>query len=251
MQRFVRIPLPLLVAFGLVLVSAACGSQAGSTLGPTAVATTTASISGTIQTGASAASASMSRHTAAGVKVTVIGTDVSSTTDSSGRFVLSAVPAGKDLSLRFEAPGLDAILSLGGLVPGQTLTISVTLAGGRATITGSDDSPSPSPSPSPTTEPSPSPSPKPHHGHEGEVEFKGAIESISPPNMTVAGRLVQTDTNTEFKRNGDRIGLADLKVQDVVEVKGTGQTDGSVLAKKITVESESGGGDGDNDGDDQ
>jgi hypothetical protein len=69
--------------------------------------------------------------------------------------------------------------------------------------------------------------------------------------MTVAGRLVQTDTNTEFKRNGDRIGLADLKVQDVVEVKGTGQTDGSVLAKKITVESESGGGDGDNDGDDQ
>jgi hypothetical protein len=47
---------------------------------------------------------------------------------------------------------------------------------------------------------------------------------------------VQTDAHTEFKGHGDRIGLADLKVQDVVEVKGTAQADGSVLASKRSTQ---------------
>jgi Domain of unknown function (DUF5666) len=254
MKPFPRISWPFLVSVGLVLVSAACGSQAGSTMGPTGL-NTTASISGTVQSGVSAAGVSTARHNAAGVRVTVIGTGASSTTDSSGRFVLTDIQAGKPVSLRFEAPGIDAVLGLGGLVAGQTLTITVSLSHDHATLDDPDDSPSPSPGPSPS--PEPSPSPKPPHGHDGEVELKGVVESITPPSLMVAGRVVQTDANTEIKRNGDRIGLADLKLQDKVEVKGTTQADGSVLARKITVDSEGddddngGSGDGDGDGDDQ
>jgi uncharacterized protein DUF5666 len=211
-------------------------------MGPTGL-NTTASISGTVQSGVSAAGVSIARHNASGIRVTVIGTGASSTTDSNGRFVLTDIQAGKPVSLRFEAPGIDAVLALGGLVAGQTLTITVTLSHDHATLDDPDDSPSPSPSPSPNPNPMPSPSPSPHD-HDGEVEFKGAIESISAPNLMVAGRLVQTDANTKIKRHDNRIGLADLKVQDVVEVEGTTQTDGSVLAQKITVESEGGGDNG-------
>ena len=252
MLRFLRTPLPLLLSLAIVLASAACGSKAMSPSGPSAL-DTTATISGTVQSGVSAAGVSVAGHDASGIHVSVVGTAVSSTTDSSGRFVLSAVPAGQALTLRFEAPGLDASLSLSGLVPGQTLSITVQLSGGHAVLAGSGDSaspsPSPSPAPSPIASPSPSPSPEPHHGHEDEVEFRGSVEAINPPNLTVAGRLVQTDSSTEFKRQGDRIGLADLKVQDVVEVDGTAQADGSVLATKIEVESKPQGND-DDDSDD-
>ena len=247
MLRFLRSPLLLLLSFAIVLASAACGSKATSPSGPSAL-DPTANINGTVQSGVSAASVSAAGHDASGIRVSVVGTAVSSTTDSSGRFVLSAIPTGQALTLRFEARGLDATLSLSGLVPGQTLSIVVQLSGGHAVLAGSDDSPSPSPTPSPIASPSPSASPEPHDGHEDDVEFKGSIEAINPPNLTVAGRLVQTDSSTEFKRQGDRIGLADLKVQDVVEVDGTAQADGSVLARKIQVESKpQGDGDGDND----
>jgi hypothetical protein len=245
MKQFPRISWPFVVSVGLVLVSAACGSQTGSTTGPTGL-NTTANIKGTVQSGVSAAGVSVARHSAAGVRVTVIGTGASATTDSSGRFVLTDIQAGQPVSLRFEAPGLDAVLALGGLVAGQTLTITVTLSNGHATLDDPDDSPSPSPGPPPS--PEPSPTPKPPHGHDSEVEFQGTVEAVNPPNLTVAGRLVQTDANTKIKRHDEPISLTDLKVQDVVEVEGAGQTDGSVLAQKITVENEgdnNGGGDED------
>ncbi len=66
-----------------------------------------------------------------------------------------------------------------------------------------------------------------------EVEFTGAIEMITPPTLKVAGRTVVTDAATEIERDGVRLGLADLHVGDTVEVKGTLQSDGSVLAREI------------------
>jgi len=70
-----------------------------------------------------------------------------------------------------------------------------------------------------------------------EVEFTGAIGAINPPMLTVGGRTVVTDAATEIERDGMRLGLADLHVGDTVEVKGTLQSDGSVLAREIRLKS--------------
>ena len=70
---------------------------------------------------------------------------------------------------------------------------------------------------------------------EDEAEFSGAIEAIAAPNLTVAGRKVVTDAQTEIERDDAKITLADLHVGDVVAVEGTPQADGSVLAREIEV----------------
>jgi hypothetical protein len=67
-------------------------------------------------------------------------------------------------------------------------------------------------------------------------EFTGTIEAIAAPNLTVAGRTVVTDARTEIEGLHASIGLADLHVGDVVEVEGTRQADGSVLAQEIQVQ---------------
>jgi hypothetical protein len=66
-----------------------------------------------------------------------------------------------------------------------------------------------------------------------EVEFTGMIEAITPPTLTVAGRVVVTDAATQIERDGMHLALTDLHVGDTVEVKGTLQSDGSVLAREI------------------
>ena len=79
---------------------------------------------------------------------------------------------------------------------------------------------------------------------QNEVEFKGSIESITPPTLMVSGRKVMTNGSTRIRRGDKTVTLADLKVGDKVEVAGTRQADGSVLASKIKVEDQK---DGEND----
>jgi hypothetical protein len=155
-----RTLLPFLAATSLILATAACGSKAGSLTGPSAI-DTTATVSGTVETGAGATSSSHgSPASAAGFRVSVMNTGLAATTDQSGRFVITGVPSGA-VTLRFEGPGVDARLNISGLVPGQVLTIGVQVSGNQAVLTtsGADDSPNPSPTPSP----SPSSSPEPEH----------------------------------------------------------------------------------------
>ncbi len=70
-----------------------------------------------------------------------------------------------------------------------------------------------------------------------EVEFTGTIGAIASPTLVVSGRTVVTDEHTEIERGDAKITLADLHVGDTVEVKGTLQSDGSVLAREIEVKS--------------
>ncbi len=247
--------LPSLSAL-LVLGSVACGSssKSSSLLSPTALEPT-ATISGSVEGGAASSSvSSQSQHSSAGLRVSVLGTGVSTTTDGSGRFTLSGVPAGQVVTLRFEGPGIDARVEIGGLTPGQVLHVSIRVSGSSAHVVGvGSDDPSPSPSPSPTADPSPGPTPSPNPGddHEDEGEFTGTIESINAPNLTVAGRIVVTDASTQIKSHGDAIPFSTLAVGNRVEVEGETLADGSVLAKKISLEDggDDEGGD-DNGGDD-
>jgi len=72
--------------------------------------------------------------------------------------------------------------------------------------------------------------------NETEVSFKGGIQSISGSTLQVAGKAVATDGSTRITRHGDSIAFSTLKVGNKVEVEGTQRADGSVLAKKISLE---------------
>lgn len=72
--------------------------------------------------------------------------------------------------------------------------------------------------------------------NETEVSFKGNIQSISGSTLQVAGKAVVTDGSTRITRHGDSIAFSTLQVGNKVEVEGTQRTDGSVLAKKISLE---------------
>ena len=206
-----------LPVLGFVIGAAACSSSATSPASPSAPSAG-ATIQGVVQTGATASSAELSAlSTAAGIRVTVVGTSLSTTTDGSGRFVLAGV-AGGSATLRFQGQGIDGSIELSGLVEGQTLTITVRVSGSRPELV----------SPASPASPSPSPGKK--------VEFDGTVESVTPPSLQVSGRTVVTNADTKIKRSGQAIALADIKPGDKVEVEGVSQPDGSVLASKIKLE---------------
>ncbi len=80
-----------------------------------------------------------------------------------------------------------------------------------------------------------------------EVELKGKISAIDPAakTITVAGKTVTVDANTRIDLSGDddtatstAHTIADLKVNDLVEVSGSSDASGNVLATKIEVKND-------------
>lgn len=220
-----------LPAIALVIGTGGCSSSASSPTSPSP-ASVGATIQGMVQTGAAASSAELSAFSAAGgIKVTVVGTSLSTTTDGGGRFVLAGV-AGGSATLRFQGQGIDGTIDVSGLVEGQTLTITVQVSGSKPRLVTPSSPASPTPAPSPAGK---------------KVEFDGTVESVTPPTLKVSGLTVLTNAETRIKRGGQAVTLADVKPGDEVEVEGMKQPDGSVLARRIKVEN--GGEDDDHDGD--
>src|SRR5437879_644925 len=126
-----------LLALGLGMGAAACGSSSSSPTAPGVATPAGATIQGTVVASPAGASAGPGRiHTLsakAGIQVSVSGTSLVTMTDSSGKFVLTGVPAGP-IELRFEGAGINARLSISALTPSQTLTITVNVTGGQATL---------------------------------------------------------------------------------------------------------------------
>ncbi len=181
-----------------------------------------ATINGTVNSGAAAASTGgVHAQAAAGIRVTVTGTGLSGTTDGRGRFILKDVPSGR-VELRFEGKGIDARLSLAGLQEGQSIDINVRLSGSEASLEGSDGD---------------------NQGdNHDEVELKGAVQSVTPPSLKVGGRTVMTNASTKIVGKHDApIPLTDIHPGDKVEVKGTAQADGSVLATRVKLDDENDG----------
>ena len=70
---------------------------------------------------------------------------------------------------------------------------------------------------------------------ENELSFKGGIQSLNP--FRVAGRAVAVNGNTQIlDHKNTAIPFSALTVGSTVEIEGTSQADGSVLAKKIKLE---------------
>lgn len=70
-----------------------------------------------------------------------------------------------------------------------------------------------------------------------EVELRGVIDSVTPPTLTVGGRIVVTDSSTEIKadEHDSSFTLADLQAGDTVKVEGTLQPDSTILAREIEL----------------
>jgi hypothetical protein len=229
-MKRVRLLSILAVAAATSLVTAACGSGPKSPFAPSQGAT----IQGTVVNATAAFSATGS----AGIRVSAVGTSHAATTDAAGRFTLGGLPAGRAV-LRFEGEGIDAQLEVAGLSDGQVLSINVRVSGSRAALTSSDDpspAPSPTPSPFPSPSPGPTPSPSPSPGDDDEAEFTGKIQSISAPDLVVDGRQVRTNADTVIKDSGQLVSFSALQVGQTVEVEGSEQPDGSLLARKIHIE---------------
>lgn len=215
--------LTCLIAVVVAGALAACGGSSAVTGASDApgVAPATATVAGTlVNTTASAEVADFRASSgSSGIRVTVSGTVLATTTDDDGRFVLDGLTPGEKAELRFEAPGIDARLEIEGLEAGQTLTITVSVSGTTASMLSSS----------------------------GEVEFRGRVESKSADRLTVAGREVTVSGATEILgRQNQPIPLSDLAVGAFVEVEGWPQPDGSVLARRVKLED-----DGEDDGEDE
>ena len=73
---------------------------------------------------------------------------------------------------------------------------------------------------------------------DGEVEFRGTVDSVGSSSLVVAGRAVQAVPGTTelLGRENQPISLSDIAVGAFVEVEGWPQADGSFIAKKVKLE---------------
>jgi hypothetical protein len=187
---------------------ASCGSD--SMTGPQSPAT----IQGTVN--ASGVMTALSGPTAAtsnaGIRVSITGTNLSTTTDASGRFVLNGITT-DHVTLRFQASGIDATLDVNGIAPGQTLTIDVRVSGNHAELDDDDDLNNPVASQCFTV------------GQKAEVE--GDITGKAASAITVAQQGkgnydCQVTATTHIRHGNKTFTLDDLKIGDHVHVSGSG-----------------------------
>lgn len=218
-DRLKGVSMAVALCAGLV----ACGSGSDSvtgasgttSAGSTGVASTGgATVRGVVETGgAGASSAGEVRALSAGsgIRVSVVGTSLATTTDDRGQFELRGVPSGR-VSLRFEASGIDARLEIEHLAEGQSLNVNVHVSSSGAFVAETED-------------------------HANETSIRGAIQAINGSRLTVLGRTVATDGLTQFlDRNNAASRLSDLRVGQTVEIEGTNQADGSLYARKVKQE---------------
>jgi hypothetical protein len=200
----------------VTLVVAGCGSKDPGVTGPepAPAALGSAVIQGTVQ-GAGVAASSVHAASAGApgaLRVTVEGTSLVAETDSDGQFVLVGVGSGP-ITLRFEGAGVDARLTVSGLVGGQILTIRVHVAGSSAELVSA-----------PVAKPT------------QDMKFSGVIESVSSGRVVVAGRTVEDPGHTKCSKGDYKIQFGDLRVGDKVTVWGTLQPSGVVTSYEIVAE---------------
>lgn len=232
-NRLLGVSLTAALAIGLV----ACGSGGGSPTSPSGGSTGSggtastggATVRGLVETGGTAAASTGEVHAfsvANGVRVSVVGTSLSTTTDDKGQFEIRGVPAGR-VQLRFEASGIDARLEIEGLSEGQSVSINVHVSSDGAFLAETED-------------------------HRNETTIRGRIDAVIGNRLTVLGRTVVTDGLTQMlDLNNAPIRLGDLKVGQTAEIEGTSQADGTLYARKVKLEdsgANGGGGGADDNG---
>jgi hypothetical protein len=127
-----------------------------------------------------------------GMTVTVVGTNISTTVDSSGNFTINGVPPG-DVELRFSAGGVDVALALTAVSDQEQIEISVTMNGANALVTSQQ-----------------------RKSTDNRIELRGLVSNLSGScpaiTFTVNGQSVTTSAATVFEdgtcgsvQNGTRV----------------------------------------------
>ena len=211
MKRFI-------LAATIVAATACGGGDASlSPVGPSR-SSAGASISGTVSgTGVTAPRAldgsTFSTLATSSVTVSIVGTNISTTTDGQGQFTLNNVPTGT-VTLNFSAPGQSASITLTGIGPDDKVQIAVTLNGNDARVDSEHHS-------SPNTD-----------TRELEGVVSASTGTCPAVTFTVNTTKVTTNSATVF-RNG---ACADATKNGArVEVEGTRQADGSILATRVEL----------------
>ena len=196
----------IVIALGIACAaSIACGDSAGS-LSPTGLssgrpgAVITGRISGLSSPVTTDSFAPQSTTTR--VRVTINGTDISSSVDGAGQFTLTGVPPG-DITLQFTAPDISATITLHDVAVDERIHIEVRLTNNTARIESvrrerDDDD------------------------DDGD-EVEGRITAINPAagTITVGTTLVNVPETARIHRDRIALTFADLKMGDEVEVHGT------------------------------
>lgn len=207
----------LFIGMALVLASIACGGASSSVTGPTGSrsGSSTARITGHVNGVTAAATRSNTSSTLAttSLRVSIVGTNITTNVDGSGQFTLTGVPPG-DVTLEFIGSGVSAKLTLAGVTASQEIRIEVRLNGNSARIESEH---------------------RERHDDDDDEddELEGAVSGLtgSCPELrfAVAGRMVKTTSATVFKD----ITCAGLANNRRVEVRGMTAADGTLTATRV------------------
>jgi hypothetical protein len=203
----------LALSLSLMVAVAACGGSSTPTAPDPATggsaSGSTGAIHGTVAGATSALTAGTTNGADAGLTVTIEGTNLQATVNGAGQFVLSNVPAGTPLVLRFNGAGANAQISIGTVNAGQTMTITVVVDGDRAELQEKTQ------------------------GSDKEIE--GRIESIEGGTLRVAGRTVTVGASTVIRHGDTAMTLSQLAVGQRVHVKGTVNGTGTTATTAATL----------------
>jgi len=201
------------------LGAAACGDNSSPT-SPSSASSVT--VNGNIVSFASSASGSQNSSTSSvssvtvpsGMRITIVGTNITVDVSGDGTFVLKNVPSG-NVILQITGPGVNATISLNDLQTGQTVTITVNVNGTTAEV-DSD-----------------------RRSKGGEEQLEGRVEALPATpagDVIVAGRTVRTTAETTFRRGDDSAGtFADLVLGYRVHVKGS-TVGGVLVAREVKIQ---------------
>jgi len=208
------------LAIAACAMSVACGSSSPTSPRGGFFGTTGAVITGHVNGAPVAATAQSVTATKMAspstVTVTIVGTDITSLVDGQGDFELTGVPPG-DVQLKFSNGGNSALITLSGVAAGDRIHIVVTLNGNNAKIDrderDNDDD-----------------------GEDSEDnEVKGSVSNLAGTcpalTFTVQSTKITTNSSTKFKDSCSQIANGRR-----VDVEGTRQTDGSIVASEVEVD---------------
>ncbi len=187
----------------LAVSAIACGkgnseSTAAPSSGPVSG---TASISGTVVTASSGSSLPLAATPSSALVVSLIGTSMSATVDSTGHFTLANVPSG-DLTLAFAGSGIDARLAIAGVGHHDRVRIEVHVHGNAAELEENE-----------------------HEMEGNRIHLDGRVASKNcSANQITIGTTTPVVVNlaeARIRHNGNTLTCADIQVDDRVEIHGT------------------------------
>jgi uncharacterized protein DUF5666 len=220
-----------MIVVALAVSVTACGKHdSESPLVPSASAASggaiagSASISGTVVSGASSASPQSTGNPLAvamgsGLVVSIVGTAMSVAVDSTGHFTLTNVPSG-DLTLAFVGSGINARVTISGVGDRDQIRITVNVHGSSAELDENEHQ---------------------RAGNQTELEGRVASKNCAANQITVGMTtpIVVNLIGARIRHDGNTLTCADIQVNDRVEVHGTRNGD-TINAADVNVKTDHG-----------